>query len=189
MAGDPFPPKSWVDEMGVPHVGRPTPAARPLAKPAQSEHRRRLPHLQRPGATLAVTFATKNRWNLPPTARGVALECCIFHHGTKMTLHAAVVMPDHVHLLLTPGRDLEGNFYGLTEIISSIKSVSARRINQLLRRSGSVWQDERFDHLLRSNERRRAHAEYICENPVRAGLVADVDEYAWLWREWIEGQQ
>jgi len=69
-----------------------------------------------------------------------------------------------------------------------MKGVSARRINQLLHRSGPVWQDESFDHVIRSTERSRAKFEYVCNNPVRAGLAGSPDEYPWLWRPWVEGR-
>jgi REP element-mobilizing transposase RayT len=169
------------------HVGQPTPAASPLAKPARREYRRKLPHMQPPDTTIAVTFNTKGRWLLPESVRTIVLECCSFHHHTKIQLHAAVVMPDHVHLLLTPLRDLRGSHFGLAEVIGSIKSVSARRVNIALGRRGHVWQDESFDHVLRLDEGLRAQAEYICDNPVRAGIARSQDEYPWLWREWIEG--
>ena len=108
-------------------------------------------------------------------------------HGTKFRLHAAVVMPDHVHLSMTPLTDDGGVSFGLPEIIGGMKSASAHRINRLLGRRGPVWQTEYFDHVLRSDESARQKAEYICANPVRAGLVANEDEWPWLWREWVEG--
>ena len=40
---------------------------------------------------------------------------------------------------------------------------------------------------LRSDEDVRKRVEYICANPVRAGLSQHEDDYPWLWREWIEG--
>lgn len=61
-------------------------------------------------------------------------------------------------------------------------------MNQLLGRSEALWQTESFDHMLRSGERTREKAEYICANPVRAGLVEHEDEYRWIWREWVEGR-
>jgi REP element-mobilizing transposase RayT len=104
-----------------------------------------------------------------------------------LALHAAVVMPDHVHMLLTPGSDAKGNTFGLSQILNSIKGASSHAVNKALGRSGRVWQSESFDHVLRSDESVRGTAEYICANPVRAGVVANEDEYRWLWREWIEG--
>ena len=91
-------------------------------------------------------------------------------------------MPDHCHLLLTPLRKSDGWNYSLPEIMHAVKGASARRINVLLGRSGAVWQEEFFHHVLRSNESLAEKVEYVCRNPVRAGLVASVGEYPWLWK-------
>ena len=99
-----------------------------------------------------------------------------FGHRVYYALHAAVVMPDHVHLLLTPLVDDTGATYGLPQIVGAIKGATSRDINRSLGQTGHVWQSERFDHVLRSDESLRARAEYICENPVRAGLVETSDE-------------
>jgi REP element-mobilizing transposase RayT len=91
-------------------------------------------------------------------------------------------MPDHVHLILSPLRDCEGWLFSLPEIMRLIKGRSANRVNQLMGRSGPVWQDESFDHVLRGNESLAEKVEYVCANPVRQGLVARAEEYPWLWK-------
>lgn len=97
-------------------------------------------------------------------------------------------MPDHVHMIITPLKDNRGGAYGLAEIMQGIKGASARSINKALEREGKVWQEEFFDRMLRSDEHARNKVEYICANPVRKGLVEKVDDYPWLWREWVEGE-
>jgi len=92
-------------------------------------------------------------------------------------------MPDHVHVLFTALRGPEGWTFALPEILKTIKGVSARRINQLAGRSGPVWQDESFDHVLRGNESLRETIEYIRQNPVRKGLAGKPEDYRWLWVE------
>lgn len=104
-------------------------------------------------------------------------------------MHGVVVMPDHVHMISTPSNDDKGNPFGLAEIMSGIKGASAHSINKALNRRGRVWQDESFDHILRSDESAYNKVMYICENPVRKGLVKEVDDYPWLWREWVEGER
>ena len=98
-------------------------------------------------------------------------------------MHAIVVMPDHVHLLFTAMRDAEGWTFALPEILRAIKGSSARSINKMSRRSGPVWQDESFDHVLRGDESLRETVEYIRQNPVRKGLVEKPEDYQWLWVE------
>ena len=154
---------------------------------SQSYHKRKLPHIQAVGATIFVTFVTKQRWVLPEVVRQLVLDACVRDHGSKYMLHGCVVMPDHVHLILSPLSDSAGDVYSLSEIMNGIKGASAHAVNRAIVRKGAVWQPERFDHILRSDESARSKVEYVCANPVRAGLVSSEGEYSWLWREWIEG--
>jgi len=158
----------------------------PLAKPAAGAYARKLPHLQAPGRTIFITFVTWKRHVLPESVRQLVLNCCLHDHGIKYELHAAVVMPDHVHLLLTPNTDDEGNTYPLREILGGIKGSAAHAVNRALGRKGRVWQAESFDHILRSEESARSKAEYICDNPLRAGIVAEGESYPWRWTAWPE---
>jgi len=150
--------------------------------PPKYNYRRRLPHIQKDYRPIFVTFTSDHRWQLPSKARDIVLECCLKENGTKFDLHTAVVMPDHAHLLLSPLRNVDGWNFSLPQILHAIKGVSARKINMLLDRCGRVWQEEFFDHVLRSNDSLAEKADYICRNPVRAGLVKTEREYRWLWR-------
>jgi REP element-mobilizing transposase RayT len=103
-----------------------------------------------------------------------------------MRLHAAVIMPDHAHLLLTPICNAEGWPFPLKDILKLIKGPAARSVNKRTRTYGTLWQDESFDHVLRSNESFDEKFEYIRQNPVRRGLATRPEEYEWLW---VEGRQ
>ncbi len=157
------------------------------AKPPQTAYRRYLPHLQRPGKPVFITFTTWKRKTLPERVRQLVLDCVVAGHAVRFSLHATVIMPDHVHVLLTPMSDEHGETYGIAQIMQAIKGASAHAVNKALSHSGRVWQPESFDHVLRSDESMRQKAEYICANPVRAALVQSEDDYAYLWREWVEG--
>ncbi|PYX31756.1 MAG: hypothetical protein DMG80_09610 [Acidobacteria bacterium] len=115
-------------------------------------YRRQLRHLQKDERALFIMFTTARRW------------------------------PDHAHLIISPLRRPDGWCWCLPEIMQAIKGASARRINKLLNRKGPVWQQESFDHVLRSEESLDQKIEYLCNNPVRAGLVSSPDRYPWLWR-------
>src|SRR5437879_1351801 len=108
------------------------------------EYRRTLPHYQKDGRSVFVTFNTAARWQLPPEARDVVLECCTYIHGRTAALHALVVMPEHVHAAFMPLKDMDGHI-SIAEIMQNVKSVSSHKINRLLHRNGRVWQEERFD--------------------------------------------
>ena len=76
---------------------------------------------------------------------------------------AAMLMPDHVHVIVAPTEDREaklGNFSGALK----------RWMRQELNASWN-WQPGSFDRLLRSNESLHDKWLYVQENPVRAGLV------------------
>ena len=148
--------------------------ASPLEK---YRYRRRLPHIQKADADLFITFCTGGRRILPEQARDLVLEHCLREGGIlpmagegarptqacptlepRLHLHAVVVMPDHVHLLLTPLRDADGWPFPLLDILQCFKGTTAHRINKLLRTSGPVWEEESFDHVLRSAESLKENA-------------------------------
>ena len=115
-------------------------------------------------------------------ARDIVLESCIHGHETKFNLYVAIIMPDHAHLILTPLTDIKNQrIYPLHEVMRAMKSYSARRINERLGGSGRIWQQESFDHVLRSSESLDAKIAYVLANPVRAGLVSVPEEYPWVW--------
>lgn len=66
--------------------------------------------------------------------------------------------------------------------MDAIKGASSHIINKKLGSHGPVWQDESFDHVLRSSESLEQKIQYVVENPVGRGLVRDESEYPWLWR-------
>jgi REP element-mobilizing transposase RayT len=145
-------------------------------------YRRNLPHLQRDYKPHFITFVTKFRRVLPDWARDITLASCLHDHETKYRLHVAVVMPDHVHLILTPVTDETRHLVvSLIEIMKAIKGSSAHAINRRLCRHGAVWQEESFDRVLRSSENLDAKIDYILQNPVRRGLVENWRQYCWLW--------
>ena len=91
----------------------------------------------------------------------------------QYSLIAYVVMPNHVHLLIEP-RDPIGR------ITNGLKGVSAREANRVLGRTGQpFWQDESFDHWVRTPGERSKIISYIEHNPVKAKLCARPVE--WLW--------
>jgi putative DNA methylase len=90
----------------------------------------------------------------------------------RYELHAFVVMPNHVHLLVTPNvpsKEWLGPLKGFT-------GHEAIRIPNL--RTRPFWQDESYDHLIRNDEEWLRVKRYIEWNPVKAGLAALPEEFA-----------
>jgi REP element-mobilizing transposase RayT len=73
------------------------------------------------------------------------------------------VMPNHVHVLVRPHAN-----HDLSKITHSWKSYTSHRINEMLKRSGTIWQRESFDHIVRSAEQLAKIRRYIRENPAGA---------------------
>ena len=98
------------------------------------------------------------------------------HSGAALglyDLHAWVVMPNHVHLLILPSAPL-------AKITHSIKGRTAREANLLLKRTGEpFWQNESYDHWARSHRECLRIAKYIENNPVSAGLVSAPEDWPW----------
>jgi REP element-mobilizing transposase RayT len=100
-----------------------------------------------------------------PVARVVANALAYFH-DERYVLHTWCVMPNHVHVLVQPLRD-----WKLESILQSWKSYTAHAANRILGRRGTFWQQESFDHLIRSPREFGEKAEYIINNPHVAGLA------------------
>lgn len=150
-------------------------------------YRRKLPHIHSDSKPLFVTVRTHERWVIPETVRSLVLESCLRFHGIKLHMYVAVVMPDHVHLIFQTLVDQTANeIPTLPEVMSGIKGASAHAINRALKRKGTVWQPEFFDHVIRSSESLDSKIRYVRNNPVRAGLVNLPGDCQWLWtdREW-----
>ncbi len=96
-------------------------------------------------------------------------------------LHAFVVMPNHVHVLVTPR-------LALCKLTKSLKGITAKRANARMSLTGSpFWQEESYDHLVRNQREFEKIRCYIEENPVRAGLVGDASQYRWSSAGWPTG--
>jgi RecG-like helicase/REP element-mobilizing transposase RayT len=155
---------------------------------------RRLPHFEKPWAIYAVTIGTKSRRSLSPDARTVVLDSLRHFHNQRYEMFAASVMPDHVHVLLQPWpkeNDKEGNvlFWPLSELLHSIKSFSAHRINELESKKGAVWERETFDRYVRSDRDLEAKFHYVLRNPWDAGVAGQNEDYAWVWTQEDEARK
>jgi carbamoylphosphate synthase large subunit/REP element-mobilizing transposase RayT len=85
--------------------------------------------------------------------------------GRRYYLDAYVVMPNHVHVLVQP---MPG--YALKDIVRSWKSFSAREINKILGRSGTLWMQESFDRIVRDWDSLVRCRQYVARNPEKARL-------------------
>ena len=84
-------------------------------------------------------------------------------------------MPDHIHWLfqLQPHNSL-------ASIVRRVKGTSAYRVNKERGEAGSLWQPGFHERALKADESIVDAGNYIIANPVRAGLVSEIEEYS-LW--------
>jgi putative transposase len=125
-------------------------------------------------------FVTSRTWESRPLFRKKPLAqifmATLFHYREEgaYRLHAFVLMPDHLHVLLTPGPDK-----ALERVVQYIKGGSAHRIGKELSFTLPVWQRGFSDHRIRDAADYEGHLQYMDQNPVKRGLVASPREYPW----------
>jgi REP element-mobilizing transposase RayT len=109
--------------------------------------------------------------------RIAAMVCETIENGDaefrNYQLHAYVVMPNHVHLLVTPSGEVRS-------FMAKVKGIAARNANLILGRTGErFWASWSYDHFSRNNENFAKMLNYIAKNPVWAKLAAKSAEYPW----------
>jgi len=104
-------------------------------------------------------------WLRDPRIAELVENALLHIDGKRYRLHAWVVMPNHVHVLITP---VEG--FSLSDILHTWKSYTAKEANRVLGRRGKFWQEEYFDRYIRNENHYWVAVEYIELNPVKARL-------------------
>ncbi|MEI7645112.1 MAG: DUF1156 domain-containing protein [Chloroflexales bacterium] len=102
-----------------------------------------------------------------PRIATIVADALSYFDGTRYQLHEWVIMPNHVHVLMTP---LYEN--SLSSILHSWKSFTAKQANRILGRTGAFWQEDYFDRVIRNERHWDAAVAYVRENPVKVGLCA-----------------
>ncbi len=126
-------------------------------------------------ATYFVTAGTYNKANLLQSERMADLFCrklFAYRDAGKLKVHAFVVMPNHLHLLITvpEGTTLE-------RTMQYVKGGFSYEAGKLFNIRGPVWQKSFVDRRVRDAVECERFSDYIHQNPVRAGLVDMAAEY------------
>jgi putative transposase len=145
--------------------------------------RRNLPHWQGPEEIYFLTWRCTRGKTLARQERTIVLGALQYWDDRKWIVYAGVVVPDHVHVLAQPLVKEEDATFDLAEIAHSIKSFSAHQINRERGTQGSIWQDERFDRIVRSKKEFQEKWQYIRGNPVKKGLSGKPEDYPWLYEK------
>jgi putative transposase len=127
--------------------------------------------VRRTGQSYFVSSQTADRKPFFRHARWARLFLDVLeNYRPGYLLHAYVLMPDHIHILVTPSDSLE-------KTVQSIKGGFSYRVKKELGWQGEVWQKGFTDHRIRDMDDWARHLEYIRMNPVKANLCMQPEEY------------
>lgn len=130
-------------------------------------------------------------WLGNDAVRQIVADKLLEDNPKKYRLDAFCLMPNHVHIVFKPNLS-EINLHEdktsqrpkfisqeetLSQIMQSLKGVTARKANLILNRTGSFWEAESYDHFIRDDAEFDRIVKYVLNNPVKAGLVEN-------WQDW-----
>ncbi|MBI4559402.1 MAG: transposase, partial [Candidatus Hydrogenedentes bacterium] len=116
-----------------------------------------------------------------PDVGPIVAEALTHFDDDRYDLGPFIVMPNHVHVLVAPRDE-----HSLSDVLQAWKGYTAKQINRTLGRSGTMWWDESFDHIVRSFDDYERFARYIQTNPKKAGLQAGVAIYGRGAKVWVQ---
>jgi REP element-mobilizing transposase RayT len=124
-----------------------------------------------------VTFNTHHRKHLLANSKVHQrfIEFCQKGEERGIVVGRYVIMPDHIHLFVSDNSD---------GTLSQWVRLLKRAVSEAIPSSPPHWQKGFFDHLIRNSESYSEKWNYVYQNPVRAGLVREADD--WLWQGEIE---
>jgi REP element-mobilizing transposase RayT len=128
-----------------------------------------------------IYFVTKRRavgvevdLSKPPPADEIVGALFWLLEQQRIWLPGFVLMPDHLHPVLAPRAT-----FSLKQVLHSLFSFSAQRINQRFQRHGALWMEEYFEHHLRDRDEVRPCLNYLHLNPVRRGFVQQATDWSY----------
>src|SRR5579864_6629014 len=129
-------------------------------------------HATNTGHTYMVTTETWGRRSLFQAERWAKLLIDTLYHyrGMAYLLHEFVIMPDHIHVLITPLTSLEKE-------VQFIKCGFSYRATKELGSNMEVWQKGFSDHRIRDVSDYGIHVSYVHQNPVKERLCAKADDF------------
>ena len=122
---------------------------------------------------LFITICTQprgtNQLCLPEAGNEVLNAIEYYHVRNRWFCHIAVLMPDHIHFLLS-----------FPDVPSYARVVGEWK-KYLVKKCGIAWQENFFDHRIRGEDGDKYKSDYIWENPVRAGLIEKAEDWPYTW--------
>lgn len=138
-------------------------------------YRRRLPHWRLDRSVYFVTWRlAPNQAVLTPDERSELMSAFKHFDNHRYVLYAAVVMDDHVHVLVKPM-----GMHSLQELLHSWKSFASHKFRRDYGRRPPIWQDEYLDRIVRDEKEFLDKAQYVLNNPLKTW--PDLEDYPWVW--------
>ena len=137
----------------------------------------RLPRIVVPGQPLHIMHRGNNRQNIFESDEDmfrIRDDIAVSLKKADCSLHAYVIMTNHLHFLLTPN-----NEKALASFMQSVANRYVRFFNADRKRTGTIWEGRFKSCLVESDRYAMTLYRYIERNPVRAGLVESEADYRW----------
>ncbi|NBC64577.1 MAG: hypothetical protein GVY07_02785 [Bacteroidetes bacterium] len=122
------------------------------------------------------------KWLQVPKIAQIIEESIHYRDDHKYDLYAYCIMSNHVHIVFKhiENHQIKSSSKSLppiTRILKNLKSYTAIQANRFLKREGAFWHEESYDRLIRNNSELENIIKYTLNNPVKANLVED-------WEDW-----
>ncbi len=114
-------------------------------------------------------------WLADDRIASLVMEALLHRDRKVYNLYCATIMPNHIHMVF----NLERNDIPLYKVLQSFKRHTALEANRILGRSGSFWQSESYDHVVRDGAELERIIMYVFLNPEKARLVKKAREWKW----------
>lgn len=124
-------------------------------------------------------------WLKDDSIAQIVVDSILHHDGNWFDVLAYCIMPNHVHLVLTPFESSDTDDYSLAKIMHNIKRNSANHANKVLGRTGAFWQHESYDHFVRDEAELDRIIKYVMHNPVKAGLTDEESKWKWTYSKFL----
>ena len=168
--------EQWKCELGIPLGARTSPSAISNTQSNNADEDVRAPREQQlrqlidqyEDAGIGQCFFKDDR------IAQIVKDALYYYNGKRYNLIRWCIMPNHVHILI----EIIGE-WSVATILKDWKSYTAHEANNVLGRKGDFWMAEYFDRYIRNIDHYRNAIDYIDNNPVKAGLVAEPQQWKW----------
>ena len=126
-------------------------------------------------------FTKSPKWLSNSQIANIIKRSLFYKHNKEYDLICYCLMPNHVHILIKPLFKTKDKPYSIAGIMKNHKSYTAVKSNKILKRNGQFWHRGYYDHYIRDENELYNVIRYILNNPVKAGLVKNYEDWEFSW--------